>query len=152
MWTFTSAASDAQLSENFTLCGYMPNYETDRTCQIQPLLQLRYMLDLNTWNRAPAGQRHAVAIEASYLPEAVHVEGNGSIRPKDLTMTVQATFDDGATWQPVDLKQQGRNFRALIDHPALDATSGFVGLRVTATDTTTGATIKQVHHRAYMLE
>lgn len=146
VWTFESERSDAEIkTPEYTCAGLRGT-----VCQVQPMIQLRYEMNLDTYNQAPAGQTHTIGIEAKHHAEAVDA---APVK----TITVQVTFDDGQTWAPVKARpQRGPDaeegmFQVRIDHPALADTSGFVGLRIQATDAN-GGTIDQTIHCAYMLE
>jgi hypothetical protein len=79
VWTFTSAHLDQAAS--------------------LPLLAVRYDLGLDNLNRAPAGAPFTfeVSVEQSGPEPAQQIE----------SLTLSASFDDGATWQPVSLVRTG---------------------------------------------
>jgi hypothetical protein len=69
----------------------------------------------------------------------------GSTNAGVTALTVQASHDDGQTWQPVRLSRTGeRQWRASVRNPA----EGFVTLRASATDAD-GNTVQQTIERAY---
>lgn len=162
VWTFTSEQSEAQIPDGYRCSvawDYRESpYEDSRTCQIQPLIQLRYDLGLDAYNQAPAGRRHAFAIEAG-----PHTAAVGAAPVTELT--VQASFDDGATWEDVPaladipspqrqaaLSEEEGVFQFQINkYPGKGRTSGYVSLRVQATDAN-GGTIDQTIQRAYLLK
>jgi hypothetical protein len=113
-------------------------------CSFLPLLYLTYDLNLNSASQAVAGSPFTVAFSVGYQP--------GEAAPSGVKATVAASFDDGQTWtSPQSATAQGGNrFAAAIDQPALSGTSGFVSLRVTATDGA-GNSVTQTIIRAYGL-
>lgn len=60
-------------------------------------------------------------------------------------MTVEASFDDGETWQQLTVRRSGEKAVAWVRNPT---GTGFVSLRAAATDTS-GNTVKQTIIRAY---
>lgn len=149
VWTFSSARSDAKLPPDEYRCFLARG--SGNECQIQPLIQLHYDLGLDTYNRAPAGARHTFTIEAGPHSEAV---GAAPVTE----MSVQASFDDGATWQALRTSacrggsgDRLKCYQVTAKHPRLVATNGFVALRVQATDAN-GGTVDQTIIRAYILK
>jgi len=71
----------------------------------------------------------------------------------DLTAaTVQASFDDGATWKTVETSRTGTDiWTARVVHPRKGTGTGFVSLRVQATDGS-GITVDTTTIRAYALD
>lgn len=146
-WTFGSEASDATVPE-----GYKCWVRTQSECQIQPLIQLQYGLELDVHNRAPAGRVHKFTIQASHHDEAVNAA-------PVTDMTVKASFDGGQTWNrawafrwPWYLPGGGDDvYKVMVLHPRLADTDGFVSLRVEAEDAN-GGTVEQVIERAYILK
>jgi hypothetical protein len=62
-------------------------------------------------------------------------------------VTVEASFDDGGTWQPLRVKGRGDDRTVTIDHPT---GPGFVSLRATAADSD-GNRVEQTIIHAYRL-
>ena len=62
-------------------------------------------------------------------------------------MTVEVSYDDGATWQKQRLTRHGDGWRTSLAAPAK---AGFVSLRTTARDTA-GNTVSQSISRAFGL-
>lgn len=103
-----------------------------------PLLAVRYDIALDNHNRAPTGTNVFT----------VYAERNGTPAPVNLTsLTVDASFDDGATWHPVHLTRAASKWTATLHHPT---GGGYVSLRTSATDPT-GNTVSQRTIRAYAL-
>jgi len=118
-WTFTSEANAA-------------------TAPL-PLLAVRYDMALDDLNRAPSGGPFTFRAFA---------ERNGSASgPRITSLSVTASFDDGATWQPVALQHRAGQWLATLDQPAGD---GYVSLRAEARDAD-GNTVDQTTLRAYAL-
>jgi hypothetical protein len=104
-----------------------------------PLLAVRYDMALDDLNRAPSGGPFTFRVFAER-------NGSGS-GPQLSSLTVEASFDDGATWQPVALKRRTGQWIATLDHPA---GHGYVSLRATAEDADRN-TVDQTTIRAYAL-
>ncbi|SCL61181.1 Serine protease, subtilisin family [Micromonospora citrea] len=98
-----------------------------------PLWSVRYAPKLDDRHTAPAGQPFGVPVTVAAQPGAQV----GRIR----TLTVEVSYDDGATWADAKIV----NGAALVRHPA---GSGFVSLRAAAGDGS-GNTVKQTILRAY---
>ncbi|TCO47393.1 S8 family peptidase [Actinocrispum wychmicini] len=111
--------------------------------QLLPLLQLDYGVPTDLANKAPAGRRTAIDLTARHQ--------DGLAGPKVERMTASVSYDDGRTWTNLRLVNQGQGrFRAVVDHPRLDRTNGFVALRVRAVDAG-GNSVEQTVLRAYGL-
>jgi subtilisin family serine protease len=108
------------------------------------LLQVDYDIDTDLRNRALAGR--TVALDLTVR----HQDGWTGARPHELAAWV--SYDDGATWSEVrQVYDMGHGrFRAVVRHPRLGATNGFVAVRVKAEDTS-GNTVLQTVERAYAL-
>lgn len=158
-WTFNSHPSDAQVPAGYT-CPHPLVGQPQRACQIQPLIQLEYDLRLDTHNSVSARRgAHMFTITAGHHSKAID-------RAPITSMAVEASFDDGGTWQDARVVGKPKNtwdtggllhssapyqeFRVVLRIPPLQRTSGFVTLRVRATDAN-GGTIEQTVHRAYIL-
>ncbi|MEN3358227.1 MAG: hypothetical protein V7637_2209 [Mycobacteriales bacterium] len=105
-----------------------------------PLAAVRFAPTVDDRGRPPAGRR--------VLPVPVYLQrqadgGFGRLR----SLTVQASFDDGATWRPVTLAGSGDRRVAMIRQPT---GTGFVSLRATAADGA-GNTLEETIIRAYVL-
>jgi subtilisin family serine protease len=98
-----------------------------------PLWAIRFAPELDRYNAAPANCLVAVPVFVTPQP--------GAQTGQLVSRTVEASFDDGVTWKPVQLKDGV----ALVRHPA---GSGFVSLRATAADSD-GNTVKQTIVHAY---
>ncbi|MFE0026852.1 S8 family serine peptidase [Amycolatopsis sp. NPDC059021] len=66
--------------------------------------------------------------------------------PKVTALSVEISYDDGATWQPVELTPDGPQWTAKVRHPV----SGFASLRAKATDDK-GNAVSQTITRAYQI-
>jgi hypothetical protein len=90
-----------------------------------PLLAVKFTPQLDEYNRAPADTRYLI-------PLRVERNAGGSQATVD-DLSVQVSYDDGAHWQDADIESSdGQSPVALVEHPPLAETSGFVSLRVTA--------------------
>ncbi|TDV55434.1 S8 family serine peptidase [Actinophytocola oryzae] len=112
------------------------SYVDDETVVPLPVSAIRFTPDLDAANSAQAGVRFLVPVWLQH-------NGTGAVdRPR--TLSVEASYDEGATWQEVETPM---NMVAQLDHPA-DAAS--VSLRATATDAA-GNSVTQTVIRAYTL-
>lgn len=133
-WEFST-----RTDTSWTFRSARPNGERD----LLPLLQVDYEIDTDRYNRAPSGRAVRLGLVAR------HQDGLGDI--ESAGMTAQVSFDDGATWEDVRLIDEGEgHFLALVQHPPLSRTTGYVSLRVQATDTA-GNRVEQTVLRAYGL-
>ncbi|MEV7630281.1 S8 family serine peptidase [Actinoplanes sp. NPDC089786] len=101
-----------------------------------PLSVPRFTPELDAAGAAPGGQAYAVPVTVQSYPRS------GAGKPSALT--AQVSFDDGATWASVPV----RDGRILVDHPA---GPGHVSLRGTVTDSR-GNTGSVTIIRAYALQ
>lgn len=141
-WTFQSArqASPGQPA------GYRCFTDDSDTasCQFQPLVQLRYQLDLDLLNRTPAGEAFTFDVVAG-----AHRAVPGAAAAT--TLTLSSSTNGGATWQPAQVTAVGSGrFRVTVTHPPLASTDGYVWLRTEATDAA-GNRVTQTVERAYAL-
>ncbi|MBF8194571.1 hypothetical protein ITP53_54755, partial [Nonomuraea sp. K274] len=135
---FASAPPSSGTPDGHT-CSY------GSSCAVQPAILLTYDLPLDLLNRAPAGRPYTFEIGAG---------PHSSIRkaPDVRRVKVEYSVDDGATWRTALTVKRGKDrYQSLLAHPPLNATSGFVSLRVTASDQAGGA-VTQTIKRAYALK
>ncbi|MFF3559944.1 S8 family serine peptidase [Streptomyces sp. NPDC002574] len=104
-----------------------------------PLIQLDYAVSTDLSGRA--GRRAAVSVTPSHLAGAT---GAGTIR----TVTVDVSYDDGATWRRATSRQKGAVWTASLDAPSK---ARFASLRTTAKDAK-GNTVSQTVIRAFGLK
>ncbi|GAA1393283.1 S8 family serine peptidase [Catellatospora coxensis] len=102
-----------------------------------PLTAIRYTPNLDLDNRAPAGRLFAIPIS---LDRQV-----GAAPGRTKALTVEASFDDGKSWQKLPVLRFGEQAVAWVCNPT---GTGFVSLRSAATDSS-GNTVKQTVIRAY---
>ncbi|MFC4006310.1 S8 family serine peptidase [Nonomuraea purpurea] len=123
--------------------GYTCTFGTG--CSFQPAVQVTYDLPLDLLNRAAAGSPFAFDLRA-----AAHSATRRA--PSVNRVKVEYSVDDGANWSEASrVKKRGDGrFRVELSHPALGQTSGFVSLRVTASDSA-GGSVTQTIDRAYAL-
>jgi hypothetical protein len=120
-WTFRSGYVDSVLVQSV------------------PMMAVRFAPVLDNENRAPAGRPFNVP---------VYVQQQAGAEYGTLTgLTVQASFDDGATWRPVTLTGTGLSRTAHLTHPA---GAGFVSLKASATDSH-GNAVEETIIRAYAI-
>ncbi|MFF7211976.1 S8 family serine peptidase [Streptomyces sp. NPDC008238] len=101
-----------------------------------PLVQLDYAVATDLSGKA--GRRTCLTVTASHLKGAA---GAGTIR----TVTVEVSYDDGATWRRTTLRQSGGGWKAQLDAPSR---ARFASLRTTARDTK-GNSVSQTLIRAF---
>nr|WP_042180747.1 S8 family serine peptidase [Kibdelosporangium sp. MJ126-NF4]CEL14559.1 probable secreted peptidase [Kibdelosporangium sp. MJ126-NF4]CTQ88924.1 probable secreted peptidase [Kibdelosporangium sp. MJ126-NF4] len=101
-----------------------------------PLLQVDYSVPADLANKLPADRRVTIGLHAR------HQTG-----PTAAKFKAWVSYDDGKTWREVEVDRQGR---AVVDHPRLDQTNGFVALRVQGADAA-GNSVEQTVLRAYGL-
>jgi subtilisin family serine protease len=107
--------------------------------EIMPFLQLDYDVATDLAGNGHPGQQQ-VGLRASHLDGAV---GTGRI----LGMTLDVSFDDGATWRPAQLSRAADGWSADFQAP----NQGYVSLRASAWDSA-GNKITQEVIRAYGLQ
>ncbi|MER5396789.1 hypothetical protein [Streptomyces sp. NPDC002599] len=113
-------------------------------CRPEPLIFLRYDLDLALDNTAEADAFHSVTVTGYYQERL-------GTPPTVTRLRVEASFDGGRTWQPTSTRPDGRNtFTARIRHPRRDKAPEGVALRITATDSA-GNSVEQTMPKAYRL-
>ncbi|AQZ62277.1 hypothetical protein BKM31_13110 [[Actinomadura] parvosata subsp. kistnae] len=115
------------------------------SCAFQPALQFAYDLPLDLLNRAASGKHFTFELRAG---------AHSTLRraPEVKRVTVEYSVDDGATWRPAKrvIDRGDGRYRVEVTHPALADTSGYVSLRVTASDEA-GGSATQTIERAYGL-
>ncbi|GGO27272.1 S8 family serine peptidase [Micromonospora parathelypteridis] len=117
-WGFSSAATGEESSE------------------VLPMIQLDYQVAIDSDGKA--SRRAPLTVVASHLPEISGTVGG---------VTVEVSYDDGATWRKQRLTRHGDGWRTSLSAPAK---AGFVSLRTTARDTA-GNTVSQSITRAFGL-
>ncbi|WP_130344655.1 S8 family serine peptidase [Herbihabitans rhizosphaerae] len=101
-----------------------------------PLLGVRFAPAMDQNNTAPIGK----------FEVPVYVQRNGGLNKVE-TPSVRVSYDDGVTWLPVQLRQDGDRWIAALDHPA-----GAKAVSLTAsTKDAEGNTVEQAIIRAYAL-
>jgi len=104
-----------------------------------PLSAVRFTPVLDDRNAAPGGRAYRVPAVVSPQP--------GTAAGTLTELTVDVSYDDGATWQSAELRRTADGGTALVRHPV---GPGYVSLRATATDSA-GNTVTQTVVRAYRL-
>ncbi|MFE0632186.1 S8 family serine peptidase [Streptomyces sp. NPDC058864] len=104
-----------------------------------PLLQLDYAVASDLSGKAT--RRTGLTVTASHLKGAA---GAGAIR----TVTLEVSYDDGATWRKATLRQSGSGWKAQLDAPSR---ARFASLRTTARDSK-GNSVNQTLIRAFGLK
>ncbi|MET8518001.1 S8 family serine peptidase [Streptomyces sp. NPDC005077] len=101
-----------------------------------PLIQLDYGVDTDETGRADRNAQ--LTLTASQLSGITAAVGKPSL---------EISYDDGATWQPSELNQQGDGWQTTLNAPG---SAGFASLKVTARDTD-GNSVSQTITRAFGL-
>ncbi|WP_432042963.1 hypothetical protein [Streptomyces cadmiisoli] len=113
-------------------------------CRPEPLIFLKYDLNLALDNTAEAGDTHEITVTGYYQERL-------SALPRVTTLKAETSFDGGKTWRPTTTKAEGKNtFTTKIKHPKRDQAPKGVALRINATDSE-GNTVKQTMPTAYKL-
>jgi subtilisin family serine protease len=113
-------------------------------CAFQPVIQVDYDLDLDLFNAAPAGRAHQIDVGAYY-------HSGVAAAPSITQLDVWTSTDGGKTWKRAITQPRGDGrYRAIVAHPRLADTDGFVSLRIDAKDSAGGTVTTTVEH-AYAL-
>ena len=118
---------------------------TPKVCESMPVILLDYDLPLNVLNQARAGLPYTFTVDAG--------------RPKGWAGStaiagakVSVSYDDGATWKSAAmLRKDDNSFQALLWHPKLADTNGFVTLKTEVWDSAGSRTVQTIT-RAYALK
>jgi Subtilase family len=102
-----------------------------------PVSVVRFTPALDADSSAPAGRAWTILVTVQTQP---HAAG-----PRPDRLTVEVSYDDGASWSPAPLRRAGAGWAAQVRHPR---TPGFVSLRATAKDGQ-GRGVTQTLIRAY---
>ncbi|MEV8639266.1 S8 family serine peptidase [Streptosporangium sp. NPDC051023] len=100
-----------------------------------PVSVVRFSPALDARNTAPSGETYRIPVRVE--------RQRGSTADEVRDLTVEVSFDDGATWSPAQI----RKGQVTVNHPAAE---GFVSLRAKAADTS-GNTVEQTIIRAYRI-
>ncbi|WP_219519458.1 S8 family serine peptidase [Nonomuraea ceibae] len=137
---YTLTASAQRQGTLSTAIESVWTFRSERTTQARalPLMAVRYV---------PAGlDDHNRAKPRSLTRIPIRVERNpGAKEARVVTIKLEASFDDGGSWRPVPVVPSGSGRAALLANPA---TSGYVSLRATVTDSR-GGRVTQTVTRAY---
>ncbi|MFE4922661.1 S8 family serine peptidase [Streptomyces sp. NPDC056661] len=140
-WNFSQAAPTTMAIKDCDT-AFIP---TPKVCESMPVILLDYDLPLNVLNQARAGLPYTFTVDAG--------------RPKGWAGStaiagakVSVSYDDGATWKSAaTLRKDGNSFQALLLHPKLADTNGFVTLRTEVWDSAGSRTVQTIT-RAYALK
>ncbi|MEJ3747989.1 hypothetical protein WEI85_32450 [Actinomycetes bacterium KLBMP 9797] len=118
-----------------------------KTTEALPLFAVRYDADLDTRNRAPAGESFTFGVALEPAVTLGRVPSYAKSDNKGPFLALSASFDDGGSWERVAVRRDGDRWLATVDHPA---GAQHVSLRARATDAA-GNTVDQTMIRAYAL-
>ncbi|GAA4673474.1 S8 family serine peptidase [Phytohabitans rumicis] len=113
----------AQISTKVTGAWSFRSAHAAEPMTVLPLMTVRYAPALDAGYAAPAGRRFTIPVRVEHQA--------GSRAPAVTRLTVDVSYDDGATWHPAAVSGGGGNWRATVTHPAGGA---HVSLRAVATD------------------
>jgi subtilisin family serine protease len=134
----TRTSPDVVLSTRVTAAWTFRSQHVEQSTAL-PLLAVRFAPALDDRNRARAGAPLIVPVSVARMPEAPS---------SPITqLTLEASFDDGATWQRTLVLRRGSDAIALVLHPW---NASFVSLRATAADAD-GNRVEQTVIHAYAL-
>jgi subtilisin family serine protease len=105
-----------------------------------PLLAVRFTPELDEQGRAPSGTHFCVPLSVDQFDR--------DAPPEVSTPTVEASYDDGATWAAARVEPNGSGWNAFLDHPRR---ADYVSLR-TSTHDASGNAVEQTIYRAYGLK
>jgi len=105
-----------------------------------PLLVVRFTPELDERGRAPSDTRFRLPLYVDQFDR--------DALPEVSTPSVEASYDDGATWEPALVEPNGSGWNALLDHPRR---AQYVSLR-TSTGDALGNAVEQTIYRAYGLK
>ncbi|KOV52561.1 hypothetical protein ADL00_37160 [Streptomyces sp. AS58] len=144
VWQYTSAQVTKDVAPEQQPCTGEVIGTNHEPCRPEPLIFLRYDLDLALDKTAKAGDTHEITITGYYQQSLTAL-------PKVTTLKAEASFDGGKTWHSAATRAQGRNtFSTKIEHPRRDRAADGVALRINASDSE-GNTVKQTLPTAYKL-
>jgi hypothetical protein len=114
-------------------------------CSFVPLLLADYSLPLDQANSAPAPGAFTFTV---HLYHQIHAITEATID----SPAVSVSYDDGTTWAPATsiTSLGGGSYQVTVTHPDPSTVSGFVSLRLQASDSA-GSSIDQTIIRAYIL-
>ncbi|MCP3804786.1 S8 family serine peptidase [Allokutzneria sp. A3M-2-11 16] len=101
-----------------------------------PLLAVRYAPAVDLRNRAPGGKEFSFPVRVQAQDAKITAD----------KLEVEISYNDGGTWQSVQLAREGDHWKATVTHPA----SGHASLRAKASDAD-GNTVEQTIVRAYQI-
>ncbi|NUW37412.1 S8 family serine peptidase [Nonomuraea sp. SMC257] len=140
--TYTLTASAQRPSALSTKVEAAWTFRSERTDKARPLplTAVRYLPEgLDDHNRAKPGSTTVIPVSLQRNP--------GAPAARATSITVETSFDDGASWRPVRLVRSGSGWTARVANPAAP---GFVSLRAKVTDAA-GDQVTQTITRAYAI-
>ncbi|MFF6841573.1 hypothetical protein ACFY8X_22700 [Streptomyces tanashiensis] len=137
---FTSAAPKSMEAPDCT--SVIPQATA---CEALPVIQLHYRMDASLLNEVAAGTRSTITVDAS------RTKGfTGDSRMAGARFSV--SYDDGATWNNVDVDRADENsFKARFTNAELSGSNGYVSIKVEVWDEAGNRTVQTVT-RAYALK
>ncbi|MDR8414168.1 S8 family serine peptidase [Nonomuraea sp. 3-1Str] len=139
-YTLTASAQrPAALSTKVEAAWTFRSERTDRARPL-PLTAVRYLPEgLDDHNHAKPGSTTVIPVRLQRNP--------GAPAARVTSITVETSFDDGATWRPVRPARSGSGWTVRVANPAAP---GFVSLRAQVTDAA-GDRVTQTITRAYAI-
>ncbi|HET7015077.1 MAG TPA: hypothetical protein VFI65_14265, partial [Streptosporangiaceae bacterium] len=141
-WQFTSGQpASNQVPDGFACVAAALTGSTD-PCEVDPLIFLRYNAFTSLTNAVSAAATHQIQVTPSY---------QAPVAPAKITsLRLWISTDGGTTWQQEQTRVHDGTYTASYHVPALSATSGWVSVRVQATDSA-GDTVSQTISNAYAI-
>jgi hypothetical protein len=136
VWTWRTKRHPAATVPKAWACGFDRNYHPTRTCAVQPLLTLQYLVrgERLTGQTAPGRQKITLNVR--------HIQLGGSAAITKAA--AQVSFNDGNTWTPATLTGHAGHYTISFKAPAGVA----VSLKVSASDAN-GGSIAETLIRGY---
>jgi hypothetical protein len=111
-------------------------------CRAEPLIFLRYDVDVGLDNAVPAGRSDEIRVTAYRQAEP---------GPRIAGLKLWVSTDDGGDWDLVRVRSRGRGvFEADVDYPRFSRTTGAVSLKAQAWDVE-GNRVEETINRAFFL-
>ncbi|MGP4047928.1 S8 family peptidase [Streptomyces sp. 2A115] len=138
----TSRMSDEWVYGTGTDTSWSFRSDSTDTATTLPLLQLDYDVPVDAHNAVGSGRAHSIGL-------SVRAQ-DGLAAPRGVSVHVEASYDDGASWSRAEVKSRGHNgFEAAVKRPSGVRGDAYVTLRARARDAA-GNIVRQTVRRAYL--
>ncbi|MFI9617227.1 S8 family serine peptidase [Streptomyces sp. NPDC052023] len=136
----TSRTSDNWHFGTRTHTSWTFRSDTTTVKTVLPMLQLDYDVPVDVHNAVGSQRKHTLGL-------GVRMQ-DGLAAPSGVTVKVEASYDDGKSWNRATTTRKGSGFTATVERPWRVHGDAYVTLRVTATDAA-GNSVQQRVDRAY---